>query len=265
VYAFVGAAQTFKRYVFGISPLKGALFSGWESKTGYGSNTGDGSGLAYNTYTSAYEVFGMRGGHTTTFRGYDPENNTWTGLADAPSDVYTGGALTSYGINEAKDTLFALRGDATDDFWRYKISDNSWNTGADDPDWTVGCGASLAYCKKNRKVYCVRGDHTTDFAVYDPYGDDFDGGQATGNSDVPDLSVKCCAVGRTGFVLSCAAITGTPADFAVYDMNGRLLWRTTSTHGTATWCPATEVPAGSYVARVDSRGQSASVKLVLAD
>ena len=41
-------------------------------------------------------------------------------MADAPSDVDAGGAMTY-----ASGYIYTLRGDGKDDFWRYNVNDNN--------------------------------------------------------------------------------------------------------------------------------------------
>jgi hypothetical protein len=265
LYAFAGGSQTFKQYQFYTTPYKGGgSDASWTAKANYGYTVGDGAGLAFDTYDNDYEIYGTQGGNTQVFRGYSRANNSWTSLANTPSDVNTGGALAAYTIGGSHNHIYGLRGDASNAFWVYSISANDWSATPDDPTWTPGCGASIAYCPDDGHVYAVRGDHTTDFAVFDPSGDGGDAGLAEVRAVPSGHRLSCASIGRS-FVMACAELTGAPAQFTIYDVNGRAVWQASSTLGAATWCPGVGTPAGSYVARAEGRNLTVSAKLVVTD
>lgn len=266
LYMFKGGCDSLKRFEFDISPLKmGGTDAGWTSRAGYGSAVGDGAGLAFSTYDSDYDIYGTRGGDAKGFRGYKRSSNSWTSLADAPSNIYTGGALAAYTVGSSSDTLYAFKGNGSNNFWMYRVGPNDWNYSGNpaDPTWTPGTGAALAYCPKNGKVYAVRGDHTTDFAVFDPSASESD---APGSCSSPDVGDRLRHL-RFGhqFVFSSDRLTGRVAEFSVYDACGRVVWRSTTSTGAASWNKPEGLASGLYLARAASGSQILSVKFVVTD
>jgi len=106
-------------------------------------------------------VYAFRGDNSKDFWRYDILANSWTSLADAPSKVKHGGALTYDGGNY----IYAFRGNYSHDFWRYDISANSWTSLAYTPS-KVKYGGSLAYDGSNY-IYAFRGNNSKSFWRYD--------------------------------------------------------------------------------------------------
>jgi hypothetical protein len=99
------------------------------------------------TYASSDYIYAFQGhaasGETpqiAKFWRYSISGNAWTSMADAPSEVAWGGALTWAG----GDYIYALRGNGTTDFWCYSISGGSWETMAATPS-AVGEGGALTH------------------------------------------------------------------------------------------------------------------------
>ena len=116
-------------------------------------------------------VYALAGNNSNQFLRYDPADDTWTLLANAPGAVGRSGTLSSDG-----QLLYALRGGNTADFWRYDPNTDAWtslepaplNLGGSGTSPTLGGGAMAYY---SGSMYVLRGDGTTTFWRYDISGD----------------------------------------------------------------------------------------------
>ncbi|MFC1617786.1 hypothetical protein ACFL2B_00730 [Patescibacteria group bacterium] len=93
-----------------------------------------------------YALIGSSG-HDSAFAKYNPSDNVWISLPNAPAFVDDGCSLTWAG----KEYLYALRGefeetDPLTTFWRYHLDNVTWDALADIPDpGGVGDGGSLLW------------------------------------------------------------------------------------------------------------------------
>ncbi len=127
-----------------------------------------------NAITQVGGLFYILAGNSVTFQSYDPVNNIWKTLTNAPAAAGSGAALVSTDSN----TIYAFRGAATNTFWKYTISSGIWTAMATAPT-TVEEGGSLAYPGSGNLVYAFGGNSTTGFWVYSISGNTWDSSTPT--------------------------------------------------------------------------------------
>jgi len=108
-------------------------------------------------------IYGFQGGNNA-FYAYDIANNSWSQLANTPTDLDAGAAMV-YNNDTTNPHLYALRGNGTTDFWKYDINANTWSTGSPMPG-AIGYGGSIVIGTSNL-AYALRDNGSTDFYVAD--------------------------------------------------------------------------------------------------
>lgn len=113
------------------------------------------------TLIKAGNYFYAFSGGSVRFWRYNPSNNAWQLMADAPGAVANGAAL----VHTGGDYIYAFQGGSTA-FWRYQISTDTWNPGGAPTvaPANTGAGGSLAYAGGNY-IFAFQGG-TAAFWVY---------------------------------------------------------------------------------------------------
>lgn len=113
-------------------------------------------------------LYFFRGSNVSTFYRYNPADDSWATLTNAPANVYNGGSLAYPGSG---DYLYATRGNTTGTFWRYSISNNSWDTSLPAiPDGTISSYGSHLL-SDGTDIYFTGGSGVKRMFKYDISGD----------------------------------------------------------------------------------------------
>jgi len=197
--------------------------------------------LQYGAKNMAYvassdKVYVFRGANTLTFYQYDIATDTWTTLANAPSNVYIGGGV----IEGPSGYLYGLPGNNTTTFWRYSIEDNVWSdVDAADLPLTSYYGTTPVY-DGSQFIYVARGNNDDSFWRYDTLNDTWESLANTNFGAVTNAATNVLYVGGDLTIdvanqLVYAIQGGLYDGFAVYDINTNL------------WTTLPDVPALPYL------------------
>jgi outer membrane protein assembly factor BamB len=105
-------------------------------------------------------VYAFKGYCTKTFWRYEIATDNWSALANAPRNVYAGGALAYDGSNY----IYALAGGGKNYFWRYNIATNTWETLTNALQY-INAGGALVYDGGNY-LYALAGGGKNKFMRY---------------------------------------------------------------------------------------------------
>lgn len=121
---------------------------------------GSGSTLVFDGTSYMYYLPG--GGSPDLFR-YDIGQDSWSRLADAPSDTGNGASATY--INSGSGAIFVLRGNSSAGLTKYDVATNTWSVKAPFPTTgTVTYGLSMAW-DGSGTIYAI-GNRGGEFKAY---------------------------------------------------------------------------------------------------
>jgi hypothetical protein len=99
-------------------------------------------------------------GNSNALYKFTPNSGTgtWTKMANAPGNVYQGGA-----VYDGDNTVYALAGNGSRNFYRYNLSANTWNS-LPQVNATPNLSAPMMF--KDGKIYAAVGNNTTTISIF---------------------------------------------------------------------------------------------------
>jgi hypothetical protein len=236
----------------------------------------DGSSIAYDMDNRS--IYALKGSHNEFYQ-YDVATDTWSTKELMPFRNRLGRKKKAYsgaGLAYHNDVVFALKGGNTNEFWWYLCDADTWVQGPDMPPGPkmIRGGGSLAYAPSVHALYALRGNGTFEFWKYGlscvpfaprPEPENALAGSSGRAADYA-LRVSPNPLAQAA-TIRYSLPKASDISLKLYNANGQLVKILAVGYHPAGTCAlgleTSELSAGLYFLRFETRNYSAECKLIL--